>query len=77
MMADKMYLKKASFIAFELENLVRKIDDDIVKLEPIANDSADDVVAVAVWYGDGSGFKVNVECDSLSAIVIDVIKRIQ
>jgi len=77
MMIDKMYLIKASFIAFELENLVRKIDDGIVKLEPIASDSTDDVIAVAVWYGDGSGFKVNVECDSLSAIAIDVIKKIQ
>lgn len=60
-----------------MENLIKKIDDDIVKLEPIANDSVDDVVAVAVWYGDGSGFKVNVECDSLSAITIDVVKAIK
>ncbi len=74
---DKMYLKKASFIMFELENLVKKIDDRIIKLVAVPKAAGDDVVAVDVWYGDGSGFKVNVECDSLSAIAIDVIKKIQ
>ncbi len=78
---SEMYSKKLSFIAFELENLVKKIDNRIIKLAAVPNKAGDDVVAVAVCYGDNeecvSSVKVNVECDSLSAIAIDVIKKIQ
>ncbi len=78
---DKMYLKKVTFIASELYNLVKKIDDRIIKLAAVPNKAGDDVVAVAVCYGDGeeciSSVKVNVACDSLSQIAIDVIRAIR
>ena len=74
---DGMYLEKASFITFELNSLVKKIDDRITKLEAIPNSKGDDIVSVAVYYGDCSSFRINVECDSLSAIAMDVIRKIQ
>ena len=73
---DDMYFSKASFIILELNSMVKRIDSRIVKLEAIPNTERNDVIAVGVYYRDGSSFVVNVECDSLSAIAIDVIKSI-
>lgn len=74
---DRMYLKKAAFIIFQLESLVKKINDKIINLNVVSNEEDDDVVAVLVCYSDLSIIKVNVECDSLAAIAIDVIRAIQ
>lgn len=70
-------IDKADFIMYELEFLVRKIDNNIEFLFCKLTDNCRDVGMVEVHYKNKNVIKVNVECDSLSAIAIDVIKAIQ
>ncbi len=69
-------MKKVDFIKDRLTNLAVAIDPEISVLSPVFNSDGDDVVAVRVKYRNGYESVVNVECDSLAYIAIDVIKRI-
>lgn len=69
-------MSKWKFITKLLEPLCKAIDKNIVFLLPIQNEKNRDIVKVNVGYKDNSVIEVNVECDSLSAIVKDVISKI-
>ena len=76
-MASDIFMDKAAFIIFELEALIKRIDADIDQLQYTPTVNGKDISTVDISYKNGNLIKVNVECDSLSAIAIDVIKKIQ
>ena len=77
MQMPEMVINKAEFIVHELEILAKKIDNNIEFLLCKLTDNCRDVGVVEVHYKNGNIIKVNVECDSLSAIAIDVVRAIQ
>ena len=69
-------MEKWKFVDELLRPLCKAIDDDIAFLSPVNGKNNDDVVAVNIGYKNDRIVKVNVECDSLSAIVKDVLDKI-
>lgn len=70
-------MKKYNFINKLLQPLCKAIDKNIAFLLPVPSEKTGDIVMVNVGYKDNRVIKVNVACDSLSAIVKDVIKAIE
>lgn len=70
-------MSKWLFIDKLLQPLCKVIDDDIAFLLPVFDNDGEDVKTVIIGYKNSTVLRVNVECDSLSAIVKDVIKAIE
>lgn len=69
-------IKKERFIEYELYALLNGIDSNIGNVTAYVDINCNDVTQVCVKYFDGREVKVNVECDSLPAIVIDVVRKL-
>lgn len=69
-------IKKERFIEYELYALLNGIDSNIGNVTACTDIERNEVKYVLVKYFNGREVKVNVECDSLPAIVIDVIRKL-
>lgn len=63
---------KAKFVAKELTNLIRKVDDNIERAEYMVYKSNEEYVHIL--YSTGGQVDVCVTADSLSAITTDVLR---
>ena len=71
--------EKQDFIENELKELLMKIDNKISDVKAIPNIRGDDITHVYIIRSENfcDIQKINIECDSLAAIVKDVIKAIK
>ena len=71
---------KSNFIQCPLKTLLQEIDPNIWEVEAIKNARSDDIAYVRILRYNGAGMTnevfVNVECDSLSTIVYDVVEKL-
>ncbi len=71
-------MKKYNFICKLLQPLCKAIDKDIEFLLPVPDEvDKSDVAYVNIGYNNNFVKRVCVKCDSLAAIVKDVIKAIE
>lgn len=75
---NEVHERKDHFVRHELLQLVRVIDERILKASYEVHDDGEEFVEITWAYNDGSSYRVRIRvtADSLKAIVRDVLKHI-